>query len=190
MRHETETMREILTSQTGQDFADQVAPIYGESRVALWLYQVMGVEWEQARRLCQEFALQIVPQTATWALDFWELQYGIRKDPAMSPQQRRDRILSCRRDRAPMNPYTLGQIASVAAANAQATIEENTGPYEFTVWLSAVPDLATERKIVEAVERAKPAHLSFVVKYEQYDLAAAHVGGAVQMGYAMTIRQV
>lgn len=190
MRYTTETMDKILTSETARDFLDQVAPIYGESKVALWLYQVMGMEWDEARRLCREFAQQVVPQTATWALDYWEQEYGIPRDPAMGMEQRRERILSYRRDRAPMNPYTLGRIASVAAANASATIEENTGKNQFTVWISAMPSDTDKAKITAAVKRAKPAHLNFDVKYDQYIQGILYAGGMTQLSYDLTARQV
>lgn len=190
MRYETELSQRILTSETGRDFAGQVAPIYGDSFIGLWLFQVMGAEWDAVRKWCREIGPQTVPHTATWSLDFWEQEYGIPKDPAMGTAQRRKRILSYMRDRAPMNPVTLGRIASVAAANAEAEIEELTGPNHFTVWISALPNAADVEKITAAVKRAKPAWLDFDVKYEQHDVGAVYTAGALQMSYDITMRQV
>ena len=43
-RYSTELMEQILTSPAAQDIVSQLAPIYGEGRVALWLFQVIGAE--------------------------------------------------------------------------------------------------------------------------------------------------
>ena len=187
----TEQMLGILTSPAARDIVSQLSPIYGEARAALWLFQVIGAELDDTRKWTGELIDQVTPHRATWTLDYWEDELGIPRDPTLSTEKRRERILSYLRNRAPMNPHTLARIASAAANDAECRIEERTGkPANFTVWVSALPSEADKAKIAAAVERAKQARLSFDVKYEQHAAGDLFVGGALQLSYDMTIRQV
>mgnify|MGYP003373533929 FL=1 len=190
-RYSTELMEQILTSPAAQDIVSQLAPIYGEGRVALWLFQVIGAELDTMGKAAREVQSQVVPHTATWSLDYWEDEYGIPRDPTLGTEKRRERILSYLRNRAPMNPVPLARIASSAAEGATCRIEERTGAGSvFTVWIDAVPSEVDKAKIMAAINRAKQARLSFLVKYEQHQQGASYIGGHVQMSYDITIRQV
>ena len=187
----TELMQEILQSQAARDILDELSPIYGEGRVALWLFQVIGEELDDTREWTAEVMDQVVPHTATWSLDYWEDELAIPRDPTLSTQKRRERILSYLRNRAPMNPYTLARVASSAANDAECRIEERTGGGSiFTVWVSAIPSDTDLAKIRAAVDRAKQARLSYEVKYEQHTAGTIYTGGALQLSYNITIRQV
>ena len=189
--YNTELMNEILRSQAAWDIIDQLSPIYGEARVALWLFQVIGAELDDTRAWTQETMDQVTPHTATWTLDYWEDELALPRDPSLSTAKRRERILSYMRYRAPMNPYNLARVASSAANDAECRIEERTGAGSvFTVWVSAMPSDTDLAKIRAAVDRAKQARLSYEVKYEQFDQGTIYVGGALQMSYDITIRQV
>lgn len=187
----TELMQKILTSPAAQEIVSQLAPIYGKARVALWIFQAIGIEIDEMRQWVEEVDLQIVPQTATWSLPYWEGEYGLSTDPALDIEKRRLRVLSKKRNRAPMNPYKLGQIASAASSSGECRIEERTKyPSHFTVWVSGVPSETDTNKIKAAVDYAKQARLSFDVRYEQMTSGAVYAGGAIQMSYDITIRQV
>lgn len=189
--YDTELMRQILTSQAARDIVDQLSPIYGEARVALWIFQAIGTELDETRQWTQELMDQVTPHKATWSLDYWEDELAISRDPALSTEKRRERILAYLRNRAPMNPYTLARIASAAANDAECRIEERTGkPANFTVWVSAMPSDTDLKKIQAAVDRAKQARLSYDIKYEQFTAGAVYAGGALQLSYDITIRQV
>ena len=184
-------MRKILTSPAAQDIVQQLSPIYGEARVALWIFQSIGSELDDTRKWTDELMDQVTPHRATWSLDFWEDELAIPRDPTLSTEKRRERILSYLRNRAPMNPYTMARIASSAVDDAECRIEERTGkPANFTVWVSAMPSETTVAKIRAAVERAKQARLSFDVKYEQLTSNSIYTGGTIQLSYDITIRQV
>lgn len=189
--YNTELMQKILKSQAAWDIIDELAPIYGEARVALWLFQVIGAELDETRQWTKETMDQVIPHTATWSLDFWEDELALPRDPTLSTEKRRERILSYLRTRAPMNPYNLARVASSAANDAECRIEERTGAGSvFTVWISAMPSDTDLAKIRAAVDRAKQARLSYLVKYEQHTAGTVYVGGALQLGYDITIRQV
>lgn len=191
LKQHTELMDRILTSAKARSIVDQyVTPMYGQSVIGLWLFQVIGAQLDDIDAWIQDFSLQIVPQTATWALDYWEEEFGLPRDPEMSIEKRRLRIESKQRDRGAITPVSLARIASVATANAEVEIEERTGPYKFTVWVSAYPNEADTKKVTEVINRAKPAHLIFDVKYVQHTTGLLYAGGSLQMSYDMTITQV
>lgn len=189
--YDTDMMRKILTSQAAHDIVEQLSPIYGEARVALWIFQAIGTELDETRAWTSELMDQVTPHNATWTLDYWEDELAIPRDLTLSTEKRRERVLSYLRNRAPMNPYTLSRVASAASNNAEVRIEERTGkPANFTVWVSALPSDTDIAKIRAAVDRAKQARLSYDIKYEQYTAGSIYAGGALQMSYDITIKQV
>lgn len=188
--NQTETKRRILQSPEGQRMLSYVSPIYGEAVVALWLFEAMGREFDRLAAFAEEYRVQLVPQTATWGLDYWEQEYGIARDDTLGIEKRRTRVLNAMANRTPMNPAALARIASAASANAEVEIEENTGKNKFTLWVSALPSSVEKAKIEAAMDEAKPAHLMYDVKYVRYGSGELHCGGILQTKRNLTIRQV
>lgn len=186
----TETMEEILTSPEAKKIISFLSPLYGEARTALWLFQSIGVQLDDIRKWGDEYKLQTSPLSATWSLDYWEQEYNIPFDPLMSMQQRRDRITSRIRDRAPMNPTVLAQIASSAAANSTVEIEELISKNKFRVWITTMPGRNDEAKIRAEIDRAKPAHLIYDIQYVQNVIGTQYIGGIIQQSYRLTMKQV
>lgn len=188
--YNTELMQRILTSKAVWDIIDELAPIYGEARVALWLFQVIGAELDMTRQWTQETAEQVVPHTATWSLDYWEDELALPRNPALNTEQRRERILTYLRTRAPMNPYNLAKVASAAADGAECWIEERAGnPSSFTIHMTEIPAKGLREKIQRAVDRAKQARLSYKITFEESTQGAIYVGGEVQLSYDITMQQ-
>ena len=188
--YNTELMQRILTSKAVWDIIDELAPIYGEARVALWLFQVIGAELDMTRQWTQETAEQVVPHTATWSLDYWEDELALPRDPSLDTAQRRERILTYLRTRAPMNPYNLAKVASAAANGAECWVEERTGnPSSFTIHMTEIPAKGLREKIQRAVDRAKQARLSYKITFEESTQGAIYVGGEVQLSYDITMQQ-
>ena len=50
---------------------------YDNSYVGKWLYQVMGLEYDDARKLAEELQYQMFPETATWGLMYHEIKWGL-----------------------------------------------------------------------------------------------------------------
>lgn len=188
--YNTELMQRILTSKAVWDIIDELAPIYGEARVALWLFQVIGAELDMTRQWTQETAEQVVPHTATWSLDYWEDELALPRDPSLDTAQRRERILTYLRTRAPMNPHNLAKVASAAANGAECWIEERTGnPSSFAIHMTEIPAKGLREKIQRAVDRAKQARLSYKITFEESTQGAIYVGGEVQLSYDITMQQ-
>ena len=76
MSNRTELMKKILKSEQAQKIIDEISPVYGESYVCLWLFQIIGKELDKLDDFVQNLRDETVIQTADqWALKYWEEQY-------------------------------------------------------------------------------------------------------------------
>lgn len=80
---------------------------YDNSYVGKWLYQVMGLEYDDARKLAEELQYQMFPETATWGLMYHEIKWGLPVRPNLSYEERRQLIYQKRDYKAPMTPYRM-----------------------------------------------------------------------------------
>lgn len=154
MFNPTELMQKILTSVEAQYIIDRISPIYGEARIFLHLLQAIGVGLDEAEYCKDQFDMQSIVATATWALNYFEEQYGVTTNTSLSYEQRRANIYAAIRFKVPLNP---AKVASIMAAigNTEVTIEENTGKNKFTVHTKSTP---YAKKMLDFLNSAKPAH--------------------------------
>ncbi|MCI8285455.1 MAG: DUF2313 domain-containing protein [Firmicutes bacterium] len=159
----TELMRNILKSEMGRKIIREVAPVYEDAYVALWLFEVIGEALSDVEFWTDEFKKQVVPQTATWSLPMWESRYGINIDKSLSDEQRQRQIVLKRSSgHSPMNVKRLEKIASMAAGG-ECRIEEYTGPNRFTLHFMNIPGTVNVQRVRRAVNEAKQAHLIYKV---------------------------
>ena len=92
MWYKTELMEQILTSESAKRMIDYVSPIYGESRIGLWLFQVIGLELDDVQEICEDIYDQMFISRATWSLLYWEKAYGITPLSDQTIEQRRQQI--------------------------------------------------------------------------------------------------
>lgn len=165
MRHETELTRQILKSPSAQRMIDYVSPIYGEDYAALWLFEIMGRALDSAEEIGESLWDQTVPQTATWALPYWEEEYGVTPDPSWTIEQRQANILARIQYTAPVNPAKLAALAA-AAAGVPCEIVENVAKNTFSVVLHGTTN--TLGRVKAVLDETKPAHLipKFITQIE------------------------
>lgn len=189
--YETELMREILKSPMAQKMIQEISPRYGNAYNFLWLMQVIGEEWDEMLEWAEGYEQQVLPQTATWALEWWERQYGIIPNTSWSVERRRENLIAVINSRGPMNPTRLANIASVASG-FEARIQENTGKNTFTLYLSGMPDEIDVDAVHAALKVSKPARLIYEILYEIAIAGALYVGGTVLQQYpnAFTLNQL
>ena len=65
MWYKTDLMEQILTSESAKQMIDYVSPIYGKSRIGLWLFQVIGLEIDDVKTICEDIFDQIFVDRAT-----------------------------------------------------------------------------------------------------------------------------
>lgn len=158
-------LEQFPTSESAQKMMAAVSPIYDNSYVAKWLFQVMGEEWDEVWQRFIEARQQSFPETATWSIAYWEQRYGIAPDESLPLSARRQRILVKRGKRYPMNPARLAQFARNITGR-MAEVTEETGTYTFTVTISPGDSTVDYGALLNLVKNLKPAHLSFQVVFE------------------------
>ena len=186
--YRTELMDEILKSPMAQKIVQEVSPIYGDAYTVLWLYQVIGTVLDNLDEWTGSIKDQVVPQTATWSLPYWEEQYGIETNPEWSYERRRQNIVNRRQARTCINPAKMEAIISVAAG-FDARVEERTGKNQFTVYISGSENLVDEEFVRQEIDAAKPAHLIYNIVYEQYIKSTQYTGGIMQVVKEITLVQ-
>lgn len=149
----------VPTTETGKRMLASVSPIYDKSYVARWLFEVIGVEMEEARKYIEEVRLQAHPKTATWGLFYWEMRYHIPIDESLPIEERRKKVLSKRWKFAPMNPARLEQYIKEATGRT-AVITEYTSNYCIEIAIGGYISNSEYDKINELVKKAKPSHIA------------------------------
>lgn len=153
------------TNKIAQKMMKTVSPIYDKSYVAKWLYQVMGIEMEQAWQFFEELRLQAFPETATWGIVYWEQRYHIASDDSLPLEERRRRVIAKRGRRGPMNPAKMEQIVQDVTGRSAEVIEQNEA-YVFYISIFPGESNVDYKELVKAVMTAKQSHLSFVVLFK------------------------
>lgn len=135
---------------------------YDNSYVGKWLYQVMGMEMDDAVELIQSLPYQAFPETATWGLQYHEVLFGLPVNPAgKTIEERRKRIMKKRNMRAPLNPYKLEEYIYLTTG-VKVHITENVRPYTFRVDFEDMDFVYSLQKLYEEIRNIKPSHLSFL----------------------------
>lgn len=163
MKYTSKKIEEILTSPAAKRGLDYITPIYQEAKNALWLMQAMGLQTDLIIKWVEEYKDQLLPQTATWMLSYFEEEYGIISNPAISPEERQRNLLLSIRTRAPMNPAKLENLLAIAANIERVRIEENTGKNAFSVIMENTLDKSQMQKFKNVLNNNKPAHLIYLI---------------------------
>jgi uncharacterized protein YmfQ (DUF2313 family) len=147
---EAERMRQMVT-----------AGFYDRSRLALWIFEVMGREYDDMAKWSRELRYEAFPKTATWSIAIWEWIYGLAPDDALPLEFRRQQIVSKRLQRPPINQARMEAVLSVLTGDT-VSVTENTAPYRFSVEVEARGQSIEDYKTALTVLRKiKPSHLSF-----------------------------
>lgn len=166
MKQQTELMRQILKNETAQTIIDYVSPIYGNSYVALWIYEAIGIVMSEVLRYAEKLRDETNPMTTELLMDYWETEYGLHKDSTLSMEQRRARLLRKIRDRAPCNPKRLAEAVS-AVLGVPVNITERVAKNTFRVdILNSVSDFNKLLHAIEVLDSRKPAHLIYEINVD------------------------
>lgn len=160
MNYQTELMRAILKSDRAQQMIDYVSPIYGNSYVGLWLFEVMGQSWDKVWDIFVSLRNETTPITADKLIGMWEDSYGIPRNNSLTLEQRRARLIAWR-DRGPCNPHRLAAAVSSALNGVEVDIQENIAKNTFLVNIRDV--VYDWTPAVQVLERKKPAHLIYEI---------------------------
>lgn len=159
----SDTLREdIITSETADRMLDRVSPIYDNAYIGLWIFESIGREYDKVRKILDELPAQMFPETVTWAIELWERRYGIKSDPSLSIEQRRNLLLQTRAVPSPLNPYRLERYLE-ALTGRRCVVVENIAPWTFGVYLydaeGSITVLTSE--ITSYINKHKQSHMSY-----------------------------
>lgn len=105
---------------------------YDRSYVGKWLYQVMGLEYDEAKRYAEELPYQFFPETATWGLKYHEIKWQLPVRENLSYEERRKLIYQKRDYRSPMTPRMMEYyLESVTGFEVHIADVHDAGPYGF-----------------------------------------------------------
>ncbi len=180
-------MEKILKSPSAQRIIDFVAPVYGESYTALWLYEVIGRVLDDVVNSADSLRGQALPQTATWTLPYWEKEYGLSIDPSWTVEKRQANIITKIKFTPPANPKKLEEFAS-AATGADCYITENVSKNTFAV--SFEGRAGSLERLAAVINKSKPAHLLWQINARSFMVESGlYVGGAAARFSRRTFRE-
>ena len=119
-----------------------------------------------------ELLKQFNLETATWSLDIWEKQYGIKTDITKDYDLRRSRIKSKMRG---TGTTTVEMIKNVAESfvNGLVEIVEHNEQYKFDIKMMSVIGIPPNMEdLKDAIEALKPAHLAYeiILKFNTHEM--------------------
>ncbi len=176
MKYTSPLIKEILKSESAKRALDRISPIYMDSKIGLWMLESIGTELDELRNLTQDMTTQILPQTTTWAIDYWEKEYDISVNKDLPLEEiRRPRLLNKIRARAPMNPAKLVSLIKTEINNQSVPIEitENVHKNTFRIMITPGSFHTDWKQVFKLVDRVKPAHVIYFII--MYDLSKFYV---------------
>lgn len=165
------TLDNFPTSKTGKEMLHRVSPIYDNSYVAKWLYQVMGMELDEIKTFFAEMREQVFATTVTWGIEYQEHKFSIVPDDNLSLEERRARLYRKKVNKFPLNPKRIENYFK-NAWDLEVNIDETAHPGYIDIEF----DVRKDFNIVPAIKdfiKIKPSHLGiglFSVLTGQADL--------------------
>lgn len=156
----SEAAKRMMGYITGNGF-------YDRSYVGKWIFQVMGIEMDEARRIIEdELPYQAFPETATWGLRYHEEKFGLPIRENLSPEERRKLILDRRGTKAPITPWRLEKMMNsvlgcdVKVVDIHEPDNKITHPNTFVVYLEGEGAFSLQKGI-DKINDAKQSHTSY-----------------------------
>ena len=178
---------------------------YDRSYIGKWLYQVMGMEMEEAKEFVESLIWQVFvetedglagllaetreehAETATWGLRYHEEKYGFpaRADPDY--KGRGKLIYKKRNGRLPMTPYRMEIILSDLTGR-EIHIDDSGAVNQFEVQISSGSTDYSTLGVIETLMAIKQSHVVFSIS--ENIVAKACCGCMMQESEILNIRQV
>ncbi len=169
---------DIIRSPEAKAFLRSVTEgFYNRSYLGLWMYEVIGREWDEMAQWSADLKREIFVQTCTWSIAVWEWVYGFESGEGMTLEERRQRILNKIHGVRPINPEILRRGIS-AVSGADAGVTDFTAPYSFGVTLGITDRPVPMERVLQYIYENKPAHLAVSVETVFPEMESTlHVGG-------------
>lgn len=151
------------TTETAKRMMSRVSPIYDNSYVGKWLFEIMGLEMQEARILVESLRDQCFLERCTWGMHYWEQRYGIVADETKPLEERRQAVIRKRGKNQAMSPATLEKILETLTEREVAVNEDNSN-YRFTVSIGEGTSRVDYEAVIKKIDTVKPAHLAYTIE--------------------------
>lgn len=113
----------------------------------------------------EDILKQLFVETATWGLDLWEKEYGIKTDIGKTYETRREVLRAKKRGSGTITKDMLKNSA-LAYTNAEAEVIENVADYSFIIKFIGMKGIPPNMQLlINTIEEIKPAHLAYSFQY-------------------------
>lgn len=163
MADEKFNIEEFPTNETAKQMIRRVSPIYDQSYVGKWIFQVMGLEMSEARALVESLRQQCYLEQCTWGMRYWEERYGIEVDETKDLEERRATVMAKRRKREALQPASLETILE-ELTDREVTIQEDNPRYRFTVQIDEGDTAIDYVALISKINTVKPSHLAYSIE--------------------------
>ena len=171
-------IEEFPTSETAKQMISRVSPIYDKSYVGKWLFQVMGLEMDEARALVESLRDQTYLERCTWGMRYWEERYGIEVDETKDLEERRAAVMAKRGSRRPLSPAALEDILETLTGRG-VSIEEQNESCSFVVSLDEGDSAVDYTALISKIEAAKPSHLAYSIELPRKGTLTLYLAAAM-----------
>lgn len=151
------------TTETAKRMMSRISPIYDKSYVGKWLFEVIGLEMEEARILVESLRDQCFIERCTWGMRYWEQRYGITPNETKPLEERRRAVIQKRDKARAMTPATLERILE-ALTEREVTVCEDNSKYRFTVSIGEGTSRMDYEAVIKKVNTVKPSHLEYSIE--------------------------
>lgn len=107
---------------------------------------------------------ELYVKTTEFFIKRWEADFSLSYDPALSLQERRQRILNKLARKKPLTWKNLELLIKNNIDNPQFYISNDSANYHFTI----IVQTENYEQMRKALQKAKPAHLTFDIVVTQY----------------------
>ena len=121
--------------------------------------RVLSLEHEQYRLKIIDFAKQFHPQTATWGLNVWEEELGLKTDLTEDLELRRSKVMAKLLGASPMTVANTNKLVNLFTDDGKAYVDEL--PTDGTIKI-IIPSLkANLEEMRRSLDEMLPAHLVY-----------------------------
>lgn len=179
-------LEKFPTSESAQRMVGMVSPIYEKAYVGKWLYQVMGLEMDEARILVESLRDQCFLERCTWGMRYWEERYGITPDESKDIEERRRAVMIKSRKRGALSPAVFEEILEELTGRTIDIVEDNSH-YTFSVSVGSGDSLIDYSAFISRINTVKPSHLAYTIHLPKKGTVTIFVASAIHESKRITI---
>lgn len=144
---------------------DMLPPFYHNSTFVKACMSSQNVERNFIKESIEDLVNNLYVDTATWGLDYFEEELGLKTDKSKSYEERRERILAKKRGNGTTTKAMIKNTAE-AFSGGEVDIIENFNDYSFIVKFVGVKGVPKNLALFkQMLEEIKPAHLNYELAF-------------------------